>query len=861
MKKRIKVPAFPQWILKKMPDFNNKYDVAEDLRESYIKTVQDKGKLKAYLWYWHQVLFTLVGYLTFKACWGIIMLKNYLIIALRNIRRHKGYSFINIAGLTIGIMVSILIMLYVQYELSYDKFHANTNDIYRIIRFCPTDIGSLKWKHATWPALASALKRDFPEVIKATRVDKRSGLMKYHNMHFIENKIYFVDPDFLEIFTFPLISGNPRTALSEPFSILLTQKMVKKYFGNDNPIGKTISYSEYDYKITGILRDIPENTHLKPDFLVSFNTYYTLDRGGKEHIESWKYALCGAYIKLKRNFDPDDLENKFPLFLKKYMAENRDKLTLQPAKDIHLLGNLSYEYEKNSDIKYVYLLSVIAFLIMLIACFNYMNLSAARSAKRAQEVGMRKIIGAKKAQLIRQFLGESMVFTVISMTISILLVIIALPAFGSFIGINFILKLSYRTLFRLAGITVFIGIVSGSYPAFFLSSLNPLYIIKGKLKIDSKLSSLFRNSLVVAQFGISIIMIVSTLVIYNQLAFIKNRNLGFKKELIVTSQIRDNNLKANFEPLKNELLKHPSISNVSVSKDLPSLINTWTSDFFNIQNNKARLNVRYTYVDYNFTDLYGMELIKGRKFSKEFTTDKDQALIINETTVKELGLEEPIGKRLFLENREYSVIGVIKDFHFKPLHQKIEPLAIRLNKAWSINYFSIKINPENISETLIFLEEKFKEFSPGYPFDYSFLDERINMIYKSEQKLGQIFSYFTFVAIFLTCLGLFGLGSFKAEQRTKEIGIRKVVGASVSNIFSLLSKEFVKWIITASIIAWPIAHYAMIKWLQNFAYRTHLSIWIFILSGLAALAITLLTVSYQTIKAARANPVDSLRYE
>ncbi len=861
---RPRLPRFGDWILKLMARYEVNLNLRGDFDEEFSFRCETRGYIRAWLWYWTHLLRSLPVFIKDILFWRFVMIKNYLLIALRNIKRHKGYSLINIAGLSIGITTSILIMLYVQYELSFDKFHKNSNDIYRILRWDPDYISSLKWKISCWPALAPVLKSDFPEVIKATRVDSGNGLVNYKNKHFIEENIYFVDPDFLEIFTFPIISGNPQTALNEPFSMLITQKMAEKYFDNENPIDRILNYNNNDFKVTGLLKNIPETSSLQFDFLISFNTKYIL-RGGKDRVESWNFTEGSSFIQLKNNFNPGDLEKKFPAFIEKHLGEDKSEkkseLILQPVTRIHLYGNAVVDLETTSDIKLVYLLSAIAFCIILIACFNYMNLSAARSVKRAKEVGIRKIVGAKRVQLIRQFLGESMILTGIAILISIMLVILILPEFSLFINRKISFSINNSMLLNLMGITFFIGIISGSYPALFLSSFNPVNVIKGRLRSGSSFSSVFRKSLVVLQFAISIIMIVSTLIIYNQLTFIKNRNLGFDKDLIVTSYIRDRNLRSNFELLKNELLKYPLVSGVSFSVDLPSSMNRWTSEFFEPQN--KNLKVRFTYVDYNFVDFYGMEVIKGRNFSREFSSDLDQALLINETAVKELGWGEPIGKRLFSNHgNEYTIIGVLKDFHFKPLHQKIEPLVVRLIRPpWMPNYLSLKINPENIPETLLFLEDKFKEFSPDYPFEYSFFDERINNAYKSEQKLGKIFNYFALISLFIACLGLFGLASFTSEQRTKEIGIRKVVGASVSKIFVLLSKEFIKRILIANIIAWPIAYFAMNKWLQNFAYRINIGIGIFLTSGLIALVIAMLTISYQSIKAATANPVDSLRYE
>ena len=795
---------------------------------------------------------------------------NYLKVALRNIKLRKGYSFINIAGLAVGLSCCILILLYIRYEFSYDKYHNDSQYIYRVVR---EHHGRSVWDNSSEHPLAASLKEDFPEVVKATRVKKNDevGVVEYNSKRFNEEGIYFVDQDFLEIFTFPLVIGDIHTALNEPFSVLITQEMAEKYFGNEEPVGKILRIKEwyaekkYDYKIKGVLKNIPENSHFTFDFLLSYNTLYTLKRGGRDSVETWSYYEPKTYIKLESHAKPIDLEGKFPAFLRKYKGKESasERLRLQHLTDIHLGGNLRFELETNSDMRYIYLFSAIAFFIMLIACLNYINLSVARSAKRAIEVGMRKVVGANKVQLVRQFLGESLVFSLLALMISVLLVGLVLPAFGYLIERNLTLSLfqDLDMLLVFLGIAVFIGMLSGSYPAFFISSFHPIQIIKGTLRIGSKSSAVFRNSLVVVQFVLSIVLIVCTFVIHNQLSFIRNRNLGFDKEQMVTVYTMDRNLKRNSEPLKRELLKNPEILGVSASLDLPTTIRRTSTIEWEEQGERRKLGLNYTFVDYDFFNVYDIEVTKGRKFSEDFSTDKEQAVVINEAAARNLGWEEPIGRRFQTQGREWTVIGVIKDFHFQSLYWEIAPLVFLFHEGRGIDYFSIKVSPSNIPGTLGFIEEKWIKFSPEFPFQYAFLNERVDKIYKAEQKLGQSFNTFTLVALFIACLGLIGLASFISEQKRKEIGIRKVLGADFQSIIVLLARDFVKCIAVAAVIAWPIGYFVMERWLQNFVYRTGIGIEIFILSGLLTFVIALTTVSYQSIKDALANPVDSLRYE
>ncbi len=798
------------------------------------------------------------------------MLKNYLKIALRNIKDQKGYSFINIVSLAIGLTCCMLILLYIRYEFSYDKYHDNAQHIYRAVR---EQQESPVWLNSSEHPLAAALKEDFPEVVKGTRVKRNDeyGVVEYNSKLFNEDGIYFVDQDFLEIFSFPLVSGDRQTALTEPFSVLLTQEMAEKYFGDEEPVGQILKIKEwygekkYGYKINGVLKNIPRNSHFTFDFLLSYNTLYTLKSGGRDSVETWSYYEPKTYVRLESNANPEDLEGKFPVFLRKYKGEDyaSSKLHLQPLTDIHLGGNLRFELETNNDMKNIFLFSAIAFFIMLIACLNYVNLSVARSAKRAVEVGMRKVVGAHKSQLVRQFLGESMVFSLLALMISVLTADLALPVFGSLIDrdLTSSLFLDLDILFVFIGIAFLIGFLSGAYPALIISSFHPIQILKGTLRIGSKSSVFFRNSLVVVQFVVSIILIVCTFVIHNQLSYIRNRNLGFDKEQIVTVYTMDRNLEGNPEPLKKELMNNPEILGVSASLDLPITIRRTTTVEWEEQGENRELGLNYTFVDYDYFSVYGIDVVQGRNFSENFLTDKEQAVVLNETAARNLGWENPVGRRFQTSGNEWTVIGMVKDFHFHSLHRRIDPLVFLFHEGRGIDYFSIKVSPSDISNTIGLIEEKWKQFSPEFPFQYAFLDERIDRIYKAEQKLGQSFNIFTFIALSIACLGLIGLASFISEQKRKEFSIRKILGADFQSIIVLLAREYMKCIAVAAVIAWPIGYFVMSRWLQNFAYRINLGLWTFVLSAALAMVLALLTVSYQSLKAAFANPADSLRYE
>ena len=856
-------PKLAEWILRCVYPDRGDFTSVGDFREEYHEVYQSSGPFKANLWYWMQIAKSIPSFIRNKNHWKIVMIQNYLKIALRIIKRHKGYSFINIFGLAIGIACFILIMLYVHFEFSFDRFHKNKNTIYRIYVHTPgKEFKGNDYQAVTPAPLGPALMNECPEVVNATTTDHISEtLLTVGEKRFIEDGIY-ADEHFLEMFTFPLESGDKLTALKQPYSVVISKNLAKRLFGNENPIGRTIKFDEkYDLNVTGVLKSIPDNSHLHFDFLISFCTYEY------SYVNNWRLQNYCTYIELNKSSSYEVLDEKLSniINVKFFSQENRNTFyRLQPLKDIHLKSHFNWDRADVNDYRQISLFAVIGFSILLIACINYINLSTAHSSIRTREIGLRKVVGANRPQLIRQFLGESVLFAVIGLLISLILVVISLPYYSAFLGKNLNINILADKIFilYLLGIVIFVGIIAGSYTAVYLSSFNTVKVLKGTF-ISGKKSSFIRNTLVVAQFTISAILIFCTIVILHQLHFVKNVNLGFNKENIVVFPVRQSGAYRNIEIIKNILKQNRNIANISVHQRPPTNITAF--DEIIIKNNDGidlKTSVSTCGVDFDFLKLYGIELLNGRDFSKEYGKDTMNAVILNETAVKTLGLKNPIGKSCsFGYLTDGQIIGVVKDFHFQPLYKKIEPMLLYINPN-RYSHISVKIRDQNIQETLAFLKKTIEEYSPKkYHFTYYFLEEDYYAKYKKEHNFGIFFQYFSFLSILISCLGLFGLTSFTVFKRTKEIGIRKVLGASEYGILLSLSKEFIKWTFISNVIAWPIAYYAMNKWLQNFAYRINIGLGIFLASGMIALIIALLTVSYQSIKAATANPVDSLRYE
>jgi len=808
------------------------------------------------------------------------MFKNNVKIALRNLLKYKFYSFLNLTGLAIGIAICLLILLFVQDELNYDKYNDKADRIYRVIADFKLGGNNLV-SPQLGPPSAQAILNDYPEVENVVRV-REAGVwfIKYGDKTFKENNVLEADSTFFEIFTIPLLAGNPEEVLNKPNTIVLSKTTAEKYFGNENPVEKVLRLdNREDYIITGVFQDIPSNSHFHADFIKSLKIR---NDGSSEYWLSRMNYI--TYILLQENYDPKNLEAKFPAMTEKYIGPeilqflgksmedfrkdgSKAGFYLQPLTDIHLYSDLSGELEPNGDIKYVYIFSAIAVFILLIACINFMNLSTARSAGRAKEVGIKKVLGSERKDLIKQFLTESIIMSLISSLLALCLIQLLIPYFNILSGKQ--LEISYLTnpqfLIGIIVLTLFIGILAGSYPALFISSFKPVAVLKGKLRSGAK-SGWLRSSMVVFQFSSSIIMIIATTVVFNQLSYIQNKKIGFDKEGVII--IHDTYmLDKQIESFKNEIVNDPNIISGTISSYLPvesSRNNNGT--FRDTRTNDEKLTPMQTWrVDYDYIKTMGMEIIEGRNFSKDFGGDS-AAVIINEAAAKHFEWDNPLNERIGQfassdgsEINTYNVVGVVKDFHFESLKNTISPVLFFLRPDDSSVAFRFK--GTNTAEIINLIKTKWDKFAAGQPFEYSFMDEDFIKMYQAEQKIGEIFSTFAFLAIFVACLGLFGLAAFTAEQRTKEIGIRKVLGASVPGIILMLSKEFAKLVVIAFIISVPVAYYYMNIWLQDFQYRIDLTAGIFLLAGIIAISIAMITVSYHALKIATANPAKSLRYE
>jgi putative ABC transport system permease protein len=783
------------------------------------------------------------------------MFINYLKIAFRNLRRYQGYSFINIAGLALGMACFFLIVLYVRFELSYDRFHENHDRIYQVLNRYETE-GRISW-HGSSPApLGPALVNDFPEITAAVRINGSGGIVTYRDKSFMERGLLLVDSSFFKVFTFPLLNGNPENPFPDKNSIIITEEMAEKYFGDEDPVGKKITLNRaFDFQITGVAKNPPRNSDIRFDFLAPFAL---VNAGGYDYLNAWNAFNFPTYIFVQEGFDVDEFGKKTIPFYKKHRGE--------AAPDHQVFSFLSLTKKHlDSDIgvyniQYIYMFSSIAFIILLLACVNFMNLAVAQSANRVREVGIRKTIGARRTQLIKQFAGEALFMSLFALPASILIIEIFLPSFNALtntkLSINFLKE--WPLLLAFLGITAAVGLISGSYPAFYSSAIDPVKSLRKSFETGSK-SSIFRNILVVFQFSASIILIIGTIIVHHQLDYLKNKDLGLNKDHVLNVTITDRELQRNYESLKAELLQNPNILSATASSFTPGS-SGGNSVWWEGRRDDQELQMRNIAVDQDFMKTLQVELIEGRTF---LPFEIRKAYILNESAVKALGWDSAVGRQFEMERVDFErgpVVGVVKDFHFNPAQYKITPLVLYFEPG---DFFlvSVRVNPDHVSGVIDFIRDKMRELAPGAPFEYSFLDQRFERFYRDEERLGKIFNYFSFLAIFIACMGLLGLTSFSIARRTKEIGIRKVLGASTANIVIFLTKEFTKWVIVANIFACPIAYWIMSRWLQNFDNRVSFGLWIFLLAALLALVIAVLTVSFQTVKAALSSPVDALRYE
>ena len=803
--------------------------------------------------------------------------KTYLKIALRTLLRHKGYSFINIAGLSIGMASALLILLYVWHETSYDQFHENKENIYRVILHGRFNDNEMHSAH-TNPPMASTMVSEFPEVLRSARLYKApAGDMTVGRGEnkFIEKNYFYADSNLFDIFSIPFIAGEPSTSLTSPNSVVITERIAKKYFGDENPIGNVLTFNDVeDYKVTGVVKELPAASHWHFDLLASMMSLPV------SRSTQWMNAFLYSYVVLENGASPEQVEAKFPALIKKYMgasisafvgmsydefsaAGNGPRFALQPIQDIHLHSELSQEIEPNGNILYVYIFSIIVLFIIVIASINFMNLASARSINRGKEVGIRKVLGSDRKQLVNQFLMESVMMSLISFLLAIALVELLLPLFDNVTGIN-LPTLPWNNFYFLGGLismVIIIGIFAGSYPAFVLSSFKPVDTLKGFSKGGVKGGKL-RSSLVVFQFAISIILIVGTLIVNDQLEYVQNEQLGFDKEQVLVIP-RIGEVGSQIESFKRQLLNDPNIVSASVSSSLPGIenFNNWIFKEVGSSTDDSRAMNQF-FADPDYLSTMKINIIDGRLPSREIPSDTN-AIVLNAAAVKDFGWDNPIGKQMemTLPSAQYTatVVGVTENYNYESLHQEIQPLVMALR--YRPVYLSVRIGSSNVKRTIDYINEQWDGFTNSKPFEYSFLDEDFNRLYQSEELTGRLFSIFSIIAIFIASLGLFGLASFTAQQRTKEIGVRKVLGATVGSVVALLSKDFLKLVAISTLIAWPIAYYVMSLWLQDFAYKVDIGISTLLSASIFALLIAILTVSYQAFKAAMSNPVESLKYE
>ena len=809
------------------------------------------------------------------------MIKNYLTIAFRNLTKYKFISFINLFGLTIGLTCCLLIFIFIRHELSYDKYQPNAERVYRITRtFNNSETGAVSLiLGSVAPAFGPLLLNDFKEIEGMTRLlQNGTAAIRYNDKMLNQPEVYFADDKFFDFFKVDVLKGNIKKSLSDPKSVMMTDETAKKYFGDQDPINKIIriNFGDYhDFKVTGIYKPLPSNTHFHPEMMLSFNTLNdTAIYGANQLKTSWSNNSFLTYIRLPQGYEPKKLEAQFPAFLNRHInpgdpvkTSRWTSLALQKLTDIHLRSHTDYEAEENGDIKRVYVFSAIALFILLIACINYMNLSTARSTLRAREIGIRKTVGAQRKEIIAQFLSESVLVTWIAMILAFGFTWLLIPwlneVSGQELSINGIMK--WYIILPILLVPFVVGIISGIYPALFMSSFQPVKVLKGLVRTGGANIS-FRKVLVTVQFAISIILIICTAIVFSQMKYMQNKALGFEKEQIITLPYVTA-LNDKYDAFRTELLSNTAIKNLGRSSRIPTgrLLDAMGSTMKRGDTMApVAVDIKNVAADEDFISTYGIKIVAGRGFSRDFGSDTS-GYLLNEASVSALGLktnEDAIGKDFGYGGRKGKIIGVINDFHFESLHQKIVPLVMLFPK--NLNNFgriSIKIVGANTTAALTHIEKTWKNFLPETPYQFTFLDENFARLYKAEERQKTLFTTFAFIAIFIACLGLFGLSAFAISQRVKEIGIRKVLGANVSTIVTLLSKDFLKLVGLSAVIAFPVAWFAMKKWLQDFAYRIDMPWWIFIVAGIMAAIIALVTISFQAIKAAVANPVKSLRSE
>jgi len=847
-KEKVKLPGIANWILRRIISQKIQDGALGDFDEIYFAMAKDRGSFQAKLWYWGQVLKSLPSFLYDSVYWRMSMLKNYLKITFRSIQKNKIHYFINITGLSIGLVVFIFITSYVLNEVNHDDFHGNRDRIYQI---------GTGWHNGTPGPMAELLKSQFPEILSTVRFRFNYGEknFKYQGKNYKIERAYFVDPTVFEVFGFPVLQGNLDTALDSPFSIVLTKSEAEKIFGERDPIGEVLNVEGQDLEVKGVIDDVPQNSTIQFRALISFET---LDRISPGLINNINSMLFQTYLLVPENHEPAEIELKMSQFLySKYNGYDQWPQSLRDRVRFSLRPFESLYFDRDrggsmihGNIQNVYIFSAVALFVLCIAMINFVNLSTATASVRAKEVAMRKVLGSSRSQLLKQFLSESIFLVFGAAILGCILVNMLRSRFFELIGkrIEFEYMFNPAVLLLFVVCAVFIGLISGIYPALYLSSFQAANVLHGRSQKGSK-GGLFRKTLIIVQFTVSIVLIVGTLMVGRQMDYIRNRDLGFDKNQVLWFDMSDS-LRKKTEALKTKLREHPSIQSVATSNfTKPGVRSMWGQTW-----NEKQMDIDVFLVDPDYIETMGLKIVEGRNFLKG--SDRNRAYILNESAVQEFGMNSPVGETV----SRNTIVGVVKDFHFRSLHHEIGPLllAYQMDANPIVN---VRLSTENVSQTIAFIKVTCNELVPGCPFEYHFFDESFEALYQRELKFERLFFFFSAFAIFIACLGLFGLASFMAEQRTKEIGIRKVLGASVGSVVMLLTREFTKWVVLANVIAWPIAYFAMTRWLQNFAYRISTEVWVFVAAGLIALFIALLTVGAKAIKAAVSNPADSLRYE
>lgn len=873
------IPRFAIWILESVCNDDFLEEFQGDLEELYAERRNHRSALMAQVLLWRDVVSLLRNRFrkhrsTQPMSFQPVLLTSYFTVAWRGILRNKGFSFINIAGLGAGLACCLMIGLYIQDELSYDAFHENGDRIFRVTT-TETEGGRTAERASTYFPLASTLQSEYAFIDKTTRVFPYSALLILEDQRqFQEDQMVFVDSSFLEMFSFEMRIGESDSALDQPFSLVLTESAANRYFGNQNPFGEVVSIRTgrdvFDFTITGVLVDMPANSHISFEIAASFSSLRTI----APHMFHWFWPPVYSYVMLQDVSAEQTLLASFPDFQSKYhtsLGIERD-YGLQPLADVHLRSGLENEMGPVGSIRHVYLFALVAFLILLIGCINFTNLSTARSAGRAREVGMRKTLGAKRLQLAGQFLSESFVTAFISLGLGLILTWLLLPLFGSVTGKSFsfaVLGGGWNPVILVLLIAM-VGLLTGSYPAFFLSSFRPILVLKGLVAHRGSAVTLIRRGLVVFQFAITSSLIVGTVVIQRQLDFLQNDRLGFDKEHVLVVPLRDMDNQINHESLKEAWTSDPRIVSVSASSGYPGYLEG-LHDFIVVPEDAKddSLSMLILTADHDFAETFGLEIVAGRDLSEEFETDASEGFLINESAAKKIGWTDPVGKKLTLsyyirdhELKEGHVVGVVRDFQYMSFHRALDPIVFHVQENSFYNDFiSVRLSGTDVRGAIAHLEEAWASFNPDRPFEYQFVDEVFDQMYRADNRLGKILGSFAFLAVLIACLGLFSLAAYTTEQRTREIGIRKAMGASISNVVVLLSRQFMTLVFVAFVLAIPISLFAMRYWLDGFAARINMGAGIFLLSGAIALLIGVLSVGYQSMRAATANPATSLRHE